>query len=190
MGFITKRRLASPALALLAVVAVAGVASAGTTTYRTFGDVKESPVGTFTIVSDQMVLIPGYENYGPQPEDGGVYLNSKSVSGKRIGAVSFSFRSSGHVAGGAPRFSLPINTDGVSNKVAFYAFIDVNGCGSDTFVSTTNSACSVNAGSEVFANWAAFAAAHPSYRVAPGSTPFIVADGALGTYTVSDIVLR
>jgi len=47
-----------------------------------------------------------------------------------------------------------------------------------------------NAGTESFANWAAFAADHPTYKIASGTTPFIIADGELGTYGVSDIVLR
>lgn len=102
----------------------------------------------------------------------------------------FSFVSSGKVAGGAPRFSLPINSDGKTNRVAFYAFLDVNGCAGKTTVSTTDNGCTVYAGNEVLANWAAFVNAHPTYRVAPGANPFIVADGTLGAYIVSDIVLR
>ena len=171
---------------LLVVMAIAPLSAAPNVKYRTFGSatVTEGPAGTFTIVSDGPDPI-----YDPSPEYGGVYLNSKSNSGKAIGSVSFSFVSSGDVGGGAPRFSIPINTDGVSNSVPFYAFLDVSGCGA-ALVSTDSPNCMVNANGETFANWASFAAAHPTYRIAPGSIPFIIADGTLGTYVVSDIDLR
>lgn len=181
-----KRFLAASTAALLVVaVGATSVAAAPNVKYRTFGsaDVTEGPTGTFTIVADGIDPTYGGAEYG------GVYLNSRSVSGKRIGSVTFSFKSSGDVAGGAPRFSIPINT-GTGRRVAFFAFLDVNGCGGDTFVSTSNSSCTVYAGSETFANWAAFAAAHPRYRIAPGRIPFIIADGSDGTFVVSEIVLR
>ena len=65
----------------------------------------------------------------------------------------------------------------------------IHGCGGP-LVSTDIATSTVDAGSETFANWAAFAAAHPTYKIASGSIPFIIADGTLGTYVVSDIVLR
>lgn len=181
-----KRLLVAGSSALLMVSLVAGsVAAAPNVKYRTFGsaEVTQGPAGTFTIVSD------GEDPTWGGPEYGGVYLASRSNSGKRIGRVQFSFTSSGDVAGGAPRFSIPINT-GKGNKVAFYAFLDVNGCGGNPVVSTASATCAVYAGSETFANWAAFAAAHPRYRIAPGKVPFIIADGSNGTFVVSNIVLR
>ena len=56
-------------------------------------------------------------------------------------------------------------------------------------VSTQNPACHVNFQSVDYANWAAFAAANPTFRSAQGATPFIIADAA-GSYNVTDIVLR
>lgn len=182
-----KRALTAVAAAALMLNLVAGAAMAAPNVkYRTFGsaDVEVSPTGLVTIVSN------GQDPTWGGPEYGGVYLNSRANSGKVIGDVQFSFTSSGDVAGGAPRFSIPVNTDGVSNSVAFYAFLDVNGCGGNPLVSTTSATCTVYAGSETFDNWAAFAAAHPTYRIASGSIPFIIADGSLGTFRVSDIVLR
>lgn len=176
--------------ASLATMLIAGTAAAANPKTKTFGSatVTEGPVGTFTIVSDGPDPV-----YAPSPEYGGVYLNSKSTSGKAIGSVAFSFTSTGDVAGGAPRFSLPIDTDG-NGSVEFYAFLDAAGCGgvSDetTVVSTASATCSVDAGGETFANWAAFATAHPLYRVAPGHVPFIIADGTEGTYVISNIQLR
>lgn len=163
---------------LLVVMAIAPISAAPTIKYKTFGDaaISEGPAGTFTIVV-------GTGQYG------GVYLNSKSNSGKAIGDVSFSFMGSGSIEGGAPRFSLPINATGTDNSVEYYAFIDRNSCGGSGLVSTDSATCVVYAGQEVFANWAAFAASHPTYRIAPGSIPFMISD-APGTYVVSDIVLR
>ena len=79
--------------------------------------------------------------------------------------------------------------------MAYYAFIDAAGCGGatappnpPTTVSTASAACSVNAGLDgTFANWAAYVAAHPTYEIAPGAIPFIIADGSLGTFVVSNI---
>ena len=190
-----KRTISAAIAAILMVGLVASTAlAAPANKYLTFGSaaVTEGPTGTFTIVSNA----PDPE-YAPSPEYGGVYINSKANSGKFIGTVTFSFVSRGDVAGGAPRFSIPINVDGKGNKTAFYAFIDAAGCGAAvgpgstvTTVSTASATCAVNAGPESYANWAAFAAAHPTYKIASGTTPFIIADGTLGTYVVSDIVLR
>jgi len=56
-------------------------------------------------------------------------------------------------------------------------------------VSTTNPNCKVYYGSESFANWSAFAQAHPTYKIG-SAIPFIIADGSAGTYNVSDIDLH
>ena len=158
------------------------------TSLTTFGSstVTESG-GTYTIVSNGPDPV-----YDPAPEYGGVRLTSRT-SGMLIGAVDYSFVSSGDVAGGAPRFSLPISTDG-SSTIAYYAFIDVLGCnaaavdGGIYTVSTALANCSVFADVDgTFANWDAFAAAHPTYTIAAGHLPFIIADGSLGTYVVSAI---
>ncbi|HMJ40234.1 MAG TPA: hypothetical protein VK606_11845, partial [Verrucomicrobiae bacterium] len=74
-----------------------------------------------------------------------------------------------------------------------YAFIDAANCGGSSNVSTTVS--TTEAGCKVFFdtisgydNWGAFAAAHPTYRIAQGHFPFIIADEP-GHYAVSSIVL-
>ena len=130
-------------------------------------------------------------------EFGGVYLNPKSTSGKALNKVTFAFTNRGDVAGGAPRFSIPIN-DGSFDPNTDYAFIDAAGCGATvgdnptstaTFVSTQNPACHVNFGGTDYANWAAFAAANPTYKIASAYTVFIIADQA-GAYVVDGIVLR
>lgn len=121
-------------------------------------------------------------------EYGGVYVKARSLNNKPLADVDFSFTSSGDVAGGAPRFSIPIDTDGDTKTTEGYAFIDVNGCGGDLFVSTTNEDCVVYFGDDVYANWDAFAAANPTYRISK-AIPFIIADVA-GSYTVEDVSLQ
>ena len=136
--------------------------------------------GTVTVTGDgTATIVNGAGEYG------GVYLSSKSQSGKTLNDVDFAFTSTGAVAGGAPRFSLPIDDPATSAKGDGYAFIDVNSCGGDTNVSTDNDNCIVYFGNQVHANWDAFAAAHPEYVVTPGVIPFIIADRTRGTYSVS-----
>jgi hypothetical protein len=168
-----------------AVVAFGSVAvSASGTKLQTFG------TGTVTIGADgtsATIVNTSSAQYG------GVFINSHSQSGKPLNAVSLSFVSTGDVTGGAPRFSIPIDTGG-SGAVDGYAFLDAAGCGGasgqTTTVSTTSSTCRVNFMGLDYTNWDAFAAAHPTYRIAPGAIPFIIADGSAGHYEVSSIDLR
>jgi hypothetical protein len=128
-----------------------------------------------------------------------VYVNAKNQGNKLLGAVSFSFTSTGDVAGGAPRFSIPINTGGDSSSVAGYAFLDAANCGAtvgpnttvSTTVSTDNPNCKVFFGTSIsgYPNWAMFASQNPTYRIAAGAIPFIIADGTTGSYAVSSIQL-
>ena len=143
---------------------------------QTFG------TGAVTVTSpNSATIVNGDGQYG------GVFINSRSQSAKPLDAVHFSFDSSGDSAGGAPRFSIPID-DGTT--VLKYAFIGVLNCGYSTgTVSTDLSNCMVNFNSVDYANWDAFASANPTFRIAPGQIPFIIADQP-GTYMVSNIDLR
>ena len=169
------RRLA-PAIALIAVMALASTVTANGKLF-TFGTGTVSiSHGTVTLTND-----PG--------EYSGVYVKSQKLSGKRLRFVRVSFVSSGDVAGGAPRFSIPLNT-GHTETVEPYAFLDVQNCGS-ALVSTTNTHCKVflNFSSESFDNWADLVATHPTWRIPKHGIPFIIADEP-GTYVVSHIDLR
>lgn len=163
------------------VLTVAATAAHAAPALKTFGtgDVTLTSADGATIVNEA-------------GEYGGVYLQSKSQSGKALSGAVFAFRSTGDAVGGAPRFSIPIDTDGVGSTDDGYAFLDVLGCGGTsggtTVVSTQLDNCSVYFRVS-YANWAAFAAANPSYRLAPGRIPFIIAD-APGNYAVDSIVLR
>lgn len=164
-------------MALMGVLVATAAMAAPSLNFKSFGtgDVVQDPAGTWTITNDT-------------DEYGGVYISGKNAKNQLISLVDFSFTSSGAVAGGAPRFSLPISIDG-KGGADFYAFMDVNGCSGAALVSTDSPTCTVYAGSETFANWDAFAAAHPTYRTAPNAVPFVIADVA-GTYVVSGITLR
>ena len=114
-----------------------------------------------------------------------MYVQAKSQGSKTLGNVTFAFTSRGDVAGGAPRFSLPIN-DGAFDPNTDYAFIDAAGCGAvngdnptntATLVGTQNPSCHVNFHGTDYANWATFASANPTYKMASGYVPFIIADG-------------
>jgi hypothetical protein len=167
--------LAAGACAAGLALAAPANAAAG---LQTFGD------GAVTIAGDDITIV------NDAGEHGGVYLKSRSTSGKKLAAVDFGFTNTGSVAGGAPRFSLPIDTD-ADGDVDGYAFLDVNGCDGDADVSTDNAGCKVYFHTEpaAYDNWDAFAAAHPTWRMAPGAIPFVIADVG-GSYSVTDIVLR
>jgi hypothetical protein len=171
------RRLA-PVLALAAVLAIAGTAVAKQPSkLQTFGTGEVTTSGwSATLVND-----PG--------EYSGVYLKSKNLSGKHLRRVHVSFDYTGATAGGAPRFSIPIDTrDGSTER---YAFVDARNCGDNGTVSTDDSACQVflNWTDTSYANWRAFAAANPTWRIPKKGIPFIIADQA-GTYELSNIDLR
>lgn len=170
------RRFGLMAAAAALVALGAFSVNAGNTQLRSFG------TGDVTINGNSATIVNDGGEYG------GVYLNSKSWSAK-LASVRMSFVSAGEVGGGAPRFSIPIDTGG-NAAVDGYAFIDVNSCGSNT-VSTTSSNCMVYFHTEPapYDNWAAFAAAHSDWRVAPGYIPFIIAD-VEGNYVVNNIQLR
>jgi hypothetical protein len=183
------RKMLARGAVTAAIVSAGMVAAAGTAVaapsdkLQTFGtgDVTVSQDGTVNIVNDA-------------GEYGGVYVKSKSNSGKSLSQADFSFTNNGgDVAGGAPRFSIPIDTDNNGKTDNGYAFIDVAGCGGatgdNTVVSTDNANCQVNFNGVSYANWDAFAAANPTYRIDPGSIPFVIAD-VQGSYSVTDISLR
>jgi hypothetical protein len=169
------RRLA-PAIALVAVMALASTVTANGKLF-TFG------TGDVSIHRGVVTLTNGAGEYS------GVYVKSQNLSGKKLRFVRVSFVSSGDTAGGAPRFSIPLNT-GHTESVTPYAFLDVNNCGS-ALVSTTNPRCkvSLNFSNETFDNWADLVATHPTWRIPKHGIPFIIADQP-GTYEVSHVDLR
>jgi hypothetical protein len=170
------RRLA-PLLALVAILAIAIPAMAAPKSkLQTFG------TGVVTIDGSNAATLTN-----DATEYSGVYLKARNGS-RKIASVKFSFDYTGDVAGGAPRFSIPIDTDH-NRTVEAYAFLDAINCGSDGTVSTTDASCKVFFQAETFDNWAAFVAEHPKYRIPPRAIPFIIADQE-GIYHITDIDLR
>jgi hypothetical protein len=173
---------------MVAALAALGFGSVGVFAAAS-GQLQPFGTGTVTIGADgtSATIVNGSGQYG------GVYTKSNAQSGMPLNAVTFSFVSTGDVTGGAPRFSIPINTDGGGGSVAGYAFIDAAGCGGSsgatTTVSTSSTTCHVNFAGVDYTNWNTFAALNPTYSVAQGHFPFIIADGAVGRYAVSSIDL-
>jgi len=121
----------------------------------------------------------------------GVYFASSALSGKLLSEVSdLSFSYTGTATAGSPRISLPIDTnnDGATD---FYAFIGAfycnNGAGLVDPLHDTTCTIFYTGNDAGDANWAAFVAAHPTWRVSD-DVPFIVADDA-GLWTVSNVHL-
>jgi len=122
----------------------------------------------------------------------GVYFATSSLSGKLLSQVSdLSFTYTGTPTAGSPRISLPIDTNG-DGTTDFYAFIGAiycnNGAGLvDPMHDTTCTIFYTDGPVAGEANWAAFVAAHPTWRVG-SSVPFVIADDA-GLWTVSNVHL-
>src|SRR4051794_5775637 len=172
MALVNKRRIAAPALALVALVAFTGSAlAAPNVTLTKFGD------GAVTFAGSAATLHNDAGQYS------GVYVKAKSLSDKPLANVDFSFNYTGDKAGGAPRFSIPLSTGS-------YAFVDALNCGDTGIVDTASPTCTVfiNTGGS-YANWDAMAAANPTWRMASGKVPFVIADQP-GTYTLTNINLR
>ena len=119
----------------------------------------------------------------PQGSYAGVYYASSNISGDLIGTVtglSFTYTcaaTTNCVTGGSPRMSIPIDTNNNGTTESF-AFIDANNCGlTAAQTGTVTQACPVFFGSTLYANWAAFAAANPTYRIGnDDSVAFVIAD--------------
>jgi hypothetical protein len=134
---------------------------------------------------------------------GAVYHVSRSKKLLRK-LIHLSFISDGDVAGGAPRWSIPVNSDGDPTTTEGFAFIDAAACGAttgpadavfphNTTVSPGNPACHVfySGDGQTYTNWEAFVGktgAHPTWTLsfqtpADPIFPFIIADQP-GDYTI------
>jgi hypothetical protein len=137
--------------------------------------------------------------------DAGVYLsNGKSMSGVALANAEFSFTYfcstttdiTQCTGGGAPRWSIPISTDGNAKTTEGYAFMDGANCladgtatsGNGLTVSTTVATCPVFFGAQAYANWDAFATANPDYTIS-GDIPFVISDvSTAASQIVSDLI--
>lgn len=110
----------------------------------------------------------------------GAYINnSRNISGTPLSGVTFSFQyrcdpsndTTSCVGGGSPRWSIPIDSNG-DGKTDGYAFVDASNCGS---TGTVGPDCPVFFNNVRYDNWAAFAAANPTYKIG-NSLPFVIVD--------------
>ena len=176
------------ALILGTAVAVAGVLTtvalaANGGNLKSFGD------GDVTVQGNRaaLVVLSG--------QSAGVKQNAES---KPISNVRFHMVSYGDVQGGAPRFSIALDTNGSKNTTESYAFLDAANCGgvvgdNPTFAETTidtalaNCKVFINTGGS-YDNWAALVAAHPGWQTSKDKS-FVIAD-VPGDYHVKDISLN
>ena len=119
----------------------------------------------------------------PDGSYAGVYYASSNISGDLVGTVtglSFTYSCTSTAAtcvtGGSPRMSIPIDTNN-NGTTESYAFIDAANCGKTFPSGTVDQTCPVFFGSTLYANWAAFATANPTYRIGnDDAIPFVIAD--------------
>jgi hypothetical protein len=152
--------------------------------------------GHCVITADGAVLDTADGDADPNNAYAGVYYEVTSLGGELVGDVSdvsFDYECADGivdfcVTGGSPRVSIPIDTD-ADGTTESYAFIDAANCGQTGDMSgTVDLSCPVFFGSTLYANWAAFAAANPTYRIATDAVPFVIADQPFRG-TVSDVQL-
>lgn len=118
----------------------------------------------------------------PDGSYAGVYYASSNLSGDLVGTVtglSFAYSCTSSattcVTGGSPRMSIPIDTND-NGTTESYAFIDAANCGKTFPSGTVDQTCPVFFGSTLYTNWAAFALANPTYRIATDAVAFVIAD--------------
>jgi hypothetical protein len=121
----------------------------------------------------------------------GVYKNGTGVSGKHLSQVTFSFDylcddNDPCVGGGSPRWSIPI----AGGPEGAYAFVGANNCVGQAggAAGTVDNSCPVNFNNVDYPDWAAFAAAHPTYKIGKATT-FVIADQPFAG-TISGFVLH
>jgi hypothetical protein len=116
----------------------------------------------------------------------GVYYKNTAVGGMPLSDVttmSFNY-TGGPLAGGSPRFSIPIDETASATTAPAHAFIS-NGCVPnvvDAFV------CEVNYKAQTHTGWNAFAAANPLY-VLSHDIPFVIVDQP-GNFVISQVVIN
>jgi hypothetical protein len=178
-----KRVLGSGAVAVAAILLVAGFAGAAG------GKLK-----CFTADPGACSVSDATNSATLDTTNGGVagvyYTNGKSLGGSSLDSVDFSFDyrcqptnvdTTSCTGGGAPRWSIPIDTGGDSKDAKqVYAFVDAANCGYRGTVSTEDANCPVylNTGG-TWPNWDAFAAANPTYSIA-SAYPFVISDVQTG----------
>lgn len=151
--------------------------------------------GHCTLVAGGAILDTIDGDTNPNNAYAGVYYAESNLSGDPLAGVSASFTyaaSAGTTAtGGSPRLSIPIDTnnDGTTDN---YAFVDTLGCNNGSAdngtLSLSDTTCTVAyGGGGSWVNWAAFAAANPTWKIS-SSVPFVIVDQP-GRWIVTNVQL-
>jgi hypothetical protein len=154
--------------------------------------------GHCTLIAGGATLNTIDDDQNPDNAYAGVYYETSGLSGKMLSAVnpssvSFTYAAEDETtaSGGSPRVSIPIdeNADGTTDH---YAFADTLGCNDGSANNGTlmlsDATCTISYfGGESRPNWAAFVAAHPTWKVS-NAVPFVVVDQP-GMWTVTNVHL-
>jgi len=118
----------------------------------------------------------------------GAYVTRSKNAGASLSSVTYSFQydcdpsdtKTTCASGGSPRWSIPISTPAsTGNHVDGFVFLSADRCLFKGTVSTTDSDCKVDENAQLggasYANWAAFATAHPNYTIG-NALPFVITD--------------
>jgi hypothetical protein len=153
--------------------------------------------GDCTLIQNGAFLDNTDGDLDPNNNYSGVYIQNSNLDGKLLSDVNklaFTYAASAGTtaSGGSPRISIPIDENGDGTTEA-YAFIDTLGCNdgsadNGTLDAINDPTCTVSYGSATYPNWAAFAAANPTYRIATDALTFIIADQP-GDWTITNVQL-
>jgi len=123
-------------------------------------------------------------------EGSGVYVENQTLAGKPLSEAGvLSFRYSGTVGGGSPRFAIPVDNPAVGgSSYDFFLAAQATYCDQnrDGVVSLSEPGCIVEAG-DFFGLFSDYVALHPTYLIGSYYT-FIVTD-IPGTVTLSEVNL-
>ena len=158
--------------------------------------------GDCTLITGGATLDATDGDENPNNQAAGVFYQVSGLSGKPLAEVNtanvrFTYAAGAGTtaSGGSPRVSIPIDADGNGSFDAF-AFADTLGCNDGNANSGTfmlgSATCHISYGADApefpgYANWAAFAAAHPTGKVS-NDLPFVIADQP-GFWTVTNVHL-
>jgi hypothetical protein len=157
--------------------------------------VADAPSGNkITCFGDCTQPSPNRASFG----QGGVYIPNQP-GGQLIGDISklsFDFDGTGAVPG-SPRFSIAINTDGISSgpfglDTNFFVFADVLTCNNGSTTKgeldvINDPTCPITTPTGTYPNWAALVAANPTWHVAGADYTFVISDSGSPQYTVFNV---
>jgi hypothetical protein len=162
--------------------------------------------GICTLIAGGAILNTFDGDTNPDNNYAGVFYAQSSLPGEPLAAasvISFTYAAAAgtSASGGSPRISIGIDENGNGTRES-YAFVDTLGCNNGSpnngTLSFSDTTCTVAyfgpgapVGGESWVNWAAFAAAHPTWKISMNSAadvPFVVADQP-GLWTITNVQL-